>query len=152
MSQLNSEKIFALSINNYLNNNGANWKIIKSEFKFCYLDFLLINLNNLYAVYIEYKERNYALGYKSYDSYFISLRKFYAIKKNYKNTYIIFDFSLKTNNENDFFFIKYDEKAFSSFEKDFNKNRLLIPSNYCKTGFDNLMIELVDIIPNQNLI
>jgi len=117
MSQLNSEKIFALSINNYLNNNGANWKIIKSEFKFCYLDFLLINLNNLYAVYIEYKERNYALGYKSYDSYFISLRKFYAIKKNYKNTYIIFDFSLKTNNENDFFLLNMMRKHLVHLKK-----------------------------------
>jgi hypothetical protein len=43
---LDSEKIFLLSINNYLNNNGANWKIIKSEYKYCYIDFLLVNLNN----------------------------------------------------------------------------------------------------------
>ena len=55
---LDSEKLFAIAINNYLNNNGAKWIILKSEFKYCYLDFLLINLYNLYSIYLEYKERN----------------------------------------------------------------------------------------------
>ena len=71
---LNSEKLFAIAINNHLNNNGANWIIHKSQYRFCYLDFVLINLNNLYSVYLEYKERSYAYGYKSYETYFIALR------------------------------------------------------------------------------
>jgi hypothetical protein len=45
---LDSEKLFAVAINNHLNNKGANWIIHKSEYKYCYIDFILINLNNLY--------------------------------------------------------------------------------------------------------
>ena len=149
---LDSEKIFALAINNYLNNNGANWKIIKSEFKYCYLDFVLINLNNLYSVYLEFKERSYACGYKSYETYFISLRKYQAIKKYYKNCYIVWDFTHNTANDNQFYYIKFDEKLFDTFEKDIDKSRLLIPSNLCKTGFVNLMTEMIDAVPNRNLI
>jgi len=149
---LDSEKIFAIAINNHLNNNGANWKIIKSEFKYCYLDFVLINLNNLYSVYLEYKERNYAYGYKSYDTYFISLRKYEAIKKCYNNCYIVWDFTNQTKNDDEFYYIRFDKELFEKFEKDLTKSRLLIPSNLCKTTFQKLMTEMVDIIPNKNLI
>ncbi len=149
---LNSEKIFATTINNYLNKNNSNWKIIKSEFKYCYIDFILINLNNLYTTHLEYKERFYARGYTHYESYFISLRKYQAIKKCYNNCYIVFDFTHSTKDINQFFYIKYDEKLFNDFEKDYNKSRLLIPSNLCKTHFENLMTEMVDMISNKNLI
>ena len=149
---LDSEKLFALAINNYLNNNKANWIIHKSEFKYCYLDFVLINLNNLYSIYLEYKERNYAYGYKSYDTYFISLRKYEAIKKCYNNCYIVWDFTYNTKNDDEFYYIRFDKELFETFEKDINKSRLLIPSNLCKTGFVNLMTEMIDIIPNKNLI
>jgi hypothetical protein len=149
---LDSEKLFALAINNYLNNNKANWIIHKSEFKYCYLDFVLINLNNLYSIYIEYKERSYAFGYKSYDTYFISLRKYEAIKQYYNNCYIVFDFTNNTKNDDEFYYIKYDEKIFNAFEKDETKSRLLIPSNLCKTTFQKLMTEMVDMISNRNLI
>ena len=149
---LNSEKIFATTINNYLNKNNSNWKIIKSEFKYCYIDFILINLNNLYTTHLEYKERNYCYGYTHYESYFISLRKYQAIKKCYNNCYIVFDFTHSTKDINQFFYIKYDEELFNTFEKDYNKSRLLIPSNLCKTLFESLMLEMIDIIPNRNLI
>jgi len=149
---LNSEKIFATTINNYLNKNNSNWKIIKSEFKYCYIDFILINLNNLYTTHLEYKERNYCYGYTHYESYFISLRKYQAIKKYYNNCYIVFDFTHSTKDINQFFYIKYDEELFNTFEKDYNKSRLLIPSNLCKTLFESLMLEMIDIIPNRNLI
>jgi len=149
---LNSEKIFATTINNYLNKNNSNWKIIKSEFKYCYIDFILINLNNLYTTHLEYKERNYCYGYTHYESYFISLRKYQAIKKYYNNCYIVFDFTHSTKDINQFFYIKYDEELFNTFEKDYNKSRLLIPSNLCKTLFESLMLEMIDIIPNKNLI
>ncbi len=149
---LDSEKIFATTINNYLNKNNPNWKIIKSEFKYCYIDFILINLNNLYITHLEYKERNYARGYTHYESYFISLRKYQAIKKCYNNCYIVFDFTHSTKDINQFFYIKYDEELFNTFEKDYNKNRLLIPSNLCKITFQKLMTEMVEMISNRNLI
>ena len=149
---LDSEKLFAIAINNHLNNNGANWKIIKSEFIYCYVDFVLINLNNLYTIHLEYKERNYAYGYKSYDTYFISLRKYQAIKKCYNNCYIVWDFTHNTANDDEFYYIKYDEELFKTFEKDIDKSRLLIPSNLCKTRFDNLVSQMIDAVPNKNLI
>ena len=149
---LDSEKLFLLSINNHLNNNGANWIINKSEYKYCYIDFILTNLNNLYSVYLEYKERNYAYGYKSYETYFISLRKYEAIKQYYNNCYIVWDFTHNTKNDDEFYYIKFDEKLFDTFEKDIDKSRLLIPSNLCKTRFDNLVSEMIDAVPNKNLI
>jgi len=148
---LDSEKLFAIAINNYLNKNGANWKIFKSEFEYCYLDFILINLNNLYSVYLEYKERNYAVGFKSYDTYFISLRKYRAIKKHYTNCYIVWDFTQQTKNDDDFYYIRFDKELFETFEKDYNKSRLLIPSKFCKCSFELLMTELIDTIPTRNL-
>ncbi len=149
---LDSEKLFLIAINNHLNNNGADWIIHKSKYKYCYLDFLLINLNNLYSIYLEYKERSYARGYTHYDSYFISLRKYNAIKKCYNNCYIVWDFTNQTNNDNEFYFIKYNEKLFDTFTKDYEKNRLLIPSKLCNIGFSNLITEMIDIIPSKNLI
>ena len=149
---IDSEKLFAFAINNYLNENGANWKIIKSEFKYCYLDYILINLNNLYTVYLEYKERNYAYGYTHYESYFISLRKYEAIKKYYNNCYMVWDFTHQTKNDNEFYYIKFNDELFNTFKKDLHKNRLLIPSKFCKSGFENLMTELIDIIPQRNLL
>lgn len=149
---LDSEMIFANSINNYLNKNNSNWKIIKSEFKYCYIDFILINLQNIYTCYLEYKERSYCRGYNHYDSYFISLRKYEAIKKCYQNCYIVFDFTNQTKDDNQFFYIKYNEELFNDFEKNETKSRLLIPSKFCKISFENLMTEMIDIIPNRNLI
>ena len=136
---LDSEKLFAIAINNHLNNNGANWKITKSEYKYCYFVFILINLNNLYSVYIEFKERSYSYGYKSYDTYFISLRKYQAIKQYYNNCYIVFDFTNNTKNDDEFYYIKYDEKLFDAFEKDIDKSRLLIPSNLCKAQYNDFV-------------
>lgn len=149
---LDSEKIFANSINNYLNKNNPNWKILKSEFKFCYMDFILINLNNLYITHLEYKERSYCYGYKTYDTYFISLRKYEAIKKCYNNCFIVWDFTHNTKNDDEFYYIKYNDDLFKTFEKNETKSRLLIPSKFCKTRFDNLLTEMIDIIPNRNLI
>tara|TARA_R100001463_G_scaffold106632_1_gene161276 strand:- start:5347 stop:5826 length:480 start_codon:yes stop_codon:yes gene_type:complete len=149
---LDSEKLFANSINNYLNKNNPNWKIIKSNFKYCYMDFVLINLNNLYITHLEYKERSFSYGYTQYDSYFISLRKYEAIKKCYQNCYIVWDFTNNTKNDDEFFYIKYNEELFNDFEKDYNKSRLLIPSKFCKTTFENLMTEMIDAVPNRNLI
>ena len=149
---LDSEKIFATTINNYLNENNSNWKIIKSEFKYCYIDFILINLNNLYITHLEYKERTYALGFTSYKSYFISLKKYHAIKKCYNNCCIVYDFTHSTKDDNQFFYIKYDEDLFNTFEQDQYKSRLLIPSKFCKTGYEKLLTEMIDAVPNRNLI
>jgi hypothetical protein len=149
---LDSEKLFAVAINNYLNNNEANWIIHKSQFKYCYVDFVLINLNNLYTIHLEYKERTYAYGYKSYDTYFISLRKYQAIKECYNNCFIVFDFTHNTKNADEFYYIKFDKELFKTFDKDIDKSRLLIPSHLCNTGFINLMTEMIDAVPNRNLI
>ena len=142
---IDSEKLFALAIEKYLNENKAKWTIIKSEFMYCYLDFVLINLYNLYTVYVEYKERAYKFGHTQYDSYFISLAKYNAIKKHYTNTYIVWDFTHQTKNDDEFYYIRYNEALFTI------KNRLLIPSKFCNIGFDNLMTNLIDIIPRNNL-
>ena len=92
---IDSEKLFAFAINNYLNENGANWKI---------------------------------------------------------NCYMVWDFTHQTKNDNEFYYIKFDEELFNTFKKDLHKNRLLIPSKFCKSGFENLMTELIDIIPQRNLL
>jgi len=149
---LDSETIFFNTINDYFDKHKKNWKIIKSDYVYSYIDFILINLNNLYSIHLEYKERQYCRGYNHYDSYFISLRKYEAIKKCYSNCYIVWDFTHDTKNDNEFYYIRFDEKLFETFEKDHSKNRLLIPSNLCKTHFKNLILDMVEAIPNKNLI
>ena len=149
---LDSETIFYNNVNKYFDENKKNWKIIKSDYQYSYIDFILINLNNLYSIHLEYKERQYKCGYNEYTTYFISLRKYEAIKKCYKNCYIVWDFTHNTKNENEFYYIRFDEELFSKFEKDYSKNRLLIPKNLCKTQFKNLVCEMIDIVPDKNLL
>jgi hypothetical protein len=55
-------------------------------------------------------------------------------------------------NDNQFYYIKFDKELFEKFDKDIDKSRLLIPSNLCKTGFELLMTEMIDAVPNRNLI
>lgn len=149
---LDSETLFFNTINGYFDKNKKNWKIIKSDYKYSYIDFILINLNNLYSIHLEYKERQYCRGYTHYDSYFISLRKYEAIQKCYNNCYIVWDFTHDTKNNNEFYYIKFDDELFKSFEKDYSKNRLLIPSKFCKTQFKNLILDMVEAISDRNLI
>ena len=44
---LDSETIFYNNVNKYFDENKKNWKIIKSDYQYSYIDFILINLNNL---------------------------------------------------------------------------------------------------------
>jgi len=148
---LDAEKLFAILLNTCINANKANYIIQKSQYKYCYIDFILLNINNLHTTYIEYKERTYKTGFKSYPSYFISLRKYNAIKKYYKNSYIIFDFTHQTKDEDEFYYIKYDEKLFKTFNKDLEYNRLEIPNHICSKKFTNLVNELLQTT-NLNLL
>jgi hypothetical protein len=64
----------------------------------------------------------------------------------------VWDFTHDTKNNNEFYYIKFDDELFKSFEKDYSKNRLLIPSKFCKTQFKNLILDMVEAISDRNLI
>jgi hypothetical protein len=147
---LDSEALFGLEMNNYLNNKDTDWLIQKSQYKFCYVDFILINIHNLYSVYLEHKERNYKTGFKSYDSFFITNKKILMLEEYYKNCYLVFDFRKDTGKEEEFYWIKYDTELFNTYETD-TKNRRLILKKDCSIGFDNLMKDMTGKISNINL-
>jgi len=142
---INSEKIFKLELNNIL---YENWDIVKSNYQFCYMDFLLFNRNNLYNVFIEYKKRHYTYNKSIYTSFFIGEKKLKMIDLYYNNSYLIWDFRNKNTNETDFFYLKYDKSLLESKKEYDNKHysyRFLIDKNKCKNGFDNFINEIKSI-------
>ena len=147
---LDSEKLFGLEMNNILNNDNINWLIQKSQYKYCYMDFILINIHNLYSVYLEHKERYYKTGYSSYDSFFITNKKINMIDKYYSNCYFVFDFRKQTGNEDELYYIKYDKKLFDTYEVDRYDRKLILKSD-CKINFKNLMDDMTGSIKNINL-
>jgi hypothetical protein len=145
-----SEGNFMIEINDKL---SLNYTIIKSQFKYCNVDFLLLNNNNLYTCYIEYKQRQYANGYNNYPSFFIGKTKMDNIKKHYKNCIFIWDF--RKSNSNHFFWIKYDDNFYNKYEveKDYinNSYRFRILKDDCNNSYDEF-IEYFTSIPNSKLI
>ena len=152
---INTEKLFCLELNNDISND---YNIIKSQYKYCNVDILLINRFNLYSVYIEYKKREYKIGFTSYDSYFIGKVKLIEIDKNYKNCYFIWDFrdssKSKEYNDKQFFYIKYNQEFMNKYELDYDKKnesyRYKILSVDCDLGYDNFIKELY-IVGNKKI-
>jgi|DEB0MinimDraft_10_1074344.scaffolds.fasta_scaffold34264_1 hypothetical protein len=146
---LDSEERFMLEVNKVL---YENWIIMKSDYKYCYIDFILINRNNLYSVYTEYKEREYKCDKSYYTNFYVSKKKLEMIKTFYKNCYLIWDFR-KSGDSNDFFFIKYNKSLLDSKLEYDKKNcswRYCIDKDKCSIGFDNY-IKLLEDISNTNL-
>jgi len=145
---IESEKIFMLELNDKL---SMNYSILKSKYKFCHIDFVLLNVNNLYSCYIEYKERKYANGYSEYPSFFISKKKIDKIKENYRNCIFIWDF--RKSNPNDFFWIKYNDNFYDKYKIDYdtinNSYRLNILKDDCNNSYDEF-IEYFTSISNKN--
>ena len=139
--EIDSEVRFGLELNNSLNNNGDNYIIQKSLYPYCYIDFCIINTQNLYCVYLEHKERKYKSGYTSYDSYFITKNKINNIKKFYGNCYLVFDFRKNCNdNPLEFYWIKYDEELFNTYEV-CGKNIKVLHKD-CNVGYKSLIKEI----------
>lgn len=147
---LDSEKLFGLEMNDTLNKTDINWLIQKSQYEYCYIDFILVNIHNLYSVFLEHKERVYKTGYSSYDSFFISNKKILMIEKYYKNCYLVFDFRKQTKKEDELYYIKYNKKLFNTYEVDCYDRRLILKKD-CKTNFKNLMNDMCGSINNINL-
>jgi len=146
---LQSELDFLLELNEDL---SENYTILKSHFKYCNVDFLLVNINNLYSCYCEYKEREYKNGFDKYDSYFIGKVKLENIRDYYNECIFVWDF--RKSNENDFFWIKYDDNFFDKYELDYdcvnNSYRYKILNSDCQVGYDKF-IEYYKSISNRKL-
>ncbi len=84
---IDTEHLFFIKI---INNFDMNkYFITKSNNKYCNIDFLIMENNNLKTLYIEYKKRN--IRSKNYNSFLLSNKKLEAINNKYKNTLIIYD-------------------------------------------------------------
>ena len=147
---LESEEKFMIEVNNIISNN---WIILKSDYPFCYVDFSLINRNNLYQLYTEYKKREYKYDKSKYNSFFINKKKLEMIHKYYRNCYFVWDFRSKEN-PNDFFYIKYNKSFLSKYECEYDRKnmsyRYLILKEDCSIGFDNY-VNIMNEITNLNL-
>ena len=80
------EEQFKITLKNYL---GSTYKIIKSKFLFNPIDFLVINKQNLKCLYIEVKRRNN----KQYSSVIINYSKLVAMKNNYPNSLMCWEYN-----------------------------------------------------------
>lgn len=147
---LDTEQSFMIEVNNIISNN---WVILKSDYKFCYVDFLLINRNNLFTLYTEYKKREYICNKSVYSSFFVSKKKLEMIKKYYKKCILIWDFRSK-DNPDDFFYIHYDKSFLDKYECEYDRKncsyRYKILKEDCLIGFNNY-VKIMNDITNLNL-
>lgn len=149
MSLLDTEKEFMIELNEDI---YENYNILKSKFKYCNVDFCIINIHNLYCFYLEYKKREYVRNYTHYDSYYISETKLNEVSKNYNNCIFIWDF--RNDKCNDFFWIKFDNSFFDKYSKSYDKKncswRYEILSNDCNCGYDKF-VDYINNITNRKI-
>jgi len=116
-----------------------SYKMIKSENKYCSVDFLCINKNNLKSLLIEHKLKNINAEY--FDSLMIGRSKLDACKKDYNNTLIIWE----CRNEIYYCFYSLELHA-SRLETINNSDVFFISKNLVSSGYDNLVESINDFL------
>jgi len=69
--------------------SGFNYKMIKSEYKYASIDFIIVNLDNLKSIYLEHKKKS--INASNFASFMINKCKLDACKKNYTDCIFIWD-------------------------------------------------------------
>jgi len=127
---LDTEHIFSTELIRRL---PSKFHLIKSNKKYCIVDFILINKDNIKIIYIEHKRR-YING-DQYPSIWIKVSKIRNILKRYGNFIFI-----NTLNDN-LYFIIIDNKTIDKYEQEtniYNELVLNIKTADFDKGFDDL--------------
>jgi len=128
---LDTELVFKTDLLDKMNN--PNIKIIKSQNKFCCIDFALINHLNLKCIYMEHKRKS--INALNFDSFIINYHKLMLMDLYYENSIIVWE----CNDE--VYFTLYN-KDFLSLDKgvSYGQKIVNIPKKICGSGIENLIL------------
>jgi len=132
---LPSEELFKRRLLDVL---GKDFLIIKSQYKYCSIDFAIINKFNLKILHLEHKERN--CHKNAYPSTIINYSKLMSYKRNYQNTIMIWGYK-----ENAVKYLVYNEDLLKYQTSDCkNQEVIFIQNDILKDGFDNLIATIIN--------
>jgi len=128
---LDSEQVFMVRTLNALQNEKYSMK--KSLDKFCNVDFIIINKENLLSVLVEHKRKN--IDANNYDTFFIGATKITMINCFYQSP-LIFVFECNDN----IYWCLNDSEFSKRPTKFMNGGKVIeINKNECGVGFEKLM-------------
>ena len=128
---LDSEGRFKKRLLDASKNN--NYKMIKSHLKYCSIDFIIINLDNLKSVYLEHKKKT--INGSNFASFMINKCKLDACKKAYSDCIFIWDCL------DDVYWCFYDESLHQSRLEVINESDVyFIDKKLVNVGFDSLIL------------
>ncbi len=132
---LPSEELFKRKLLEVL---GDEYLIIKSQYKYCSIDFAIINKFNLKILHLEHKERN--CNKNAYPSTIINYSKLMSYKRNYQNTIMIWGYK-----ENAVKYLVYSEDLLKYQTSDCkNQEVIFIQNDILLDGFDNLIATIIN--------
>ena len=140
---LDDEEVFKIKTLNALNNNDElkNFVMIKSQNKFCSVDFTIINTYNLLSVYVEHKKKK--ISASKYNTFFIGFQKLIMIEAYYGQQILFLVFDC----EDELYFCEYDDKFLKRDKKIVCGSRVIeINKSECGIGFDNFHKKLIEAL------
>ena len=106
--------------------------MVKSEYKYASIDFIVINLENLKSVYIEHKKKN--INGNNFDSFMINKCKIDSCKKDFKKCIFIWDCL------DDVYWLYYNKELHQSrLEEIYGSDVYFINKKLVNVGFDSLI-------------
>ncbi len=128
---IDTELIFKMELMDKMRNDYL--LMIKSQNKFCCIDFAIINQLNLKCIYMEHKRKN--INALNFDSFIINYHKLMLMDLYYENSIIVWECN------DDVYFTLYN-KDFLNLDKgvSYGQKIVNIPKKICGSGIDNLIL------------
>lgn len=135
---LDSESLFKIRVIEAL--GDAKYNMIKSQNKYCSVDFMLLNQANLLSVLIEHKKKN--IQASSYTNFFIGYSKIVTLNTFYNKPIVLVFECL-----DELYFCEFDENFVKRQTQVINGSRIiLIDKSECGVGFDKLLERIKEIL------
>lgn len=136
---LDSESLFKIRVIEALGDTKYN--MIKSQNKYCSVDFMLLNQANLLSVLIEHKQKN--IDADKYDNFFIGYSKIVTLSTFYNKPLILVFECLN----NELYFCEFDDEFVKRPTSLVRGSRvILIDKSECGVGFDKLLERIKEIL------
>jgi len=138
---LDDEEVFKIKMLDALNKNNdvENFVMIKSGYKYCSIDFTIINTYNLLSVYVEHKKKK--ISASNYNTFFIGFQKLIMIDTYYgqQKLFLVFDC------EDEIYFTEYDSKFLKRDVKIVRGGKVVeINKSECGCGFEKLTQKVIE--------
>ena len=127
---LDSEQLFKIRIIESL--ADTKYEMLKSQHKYCCVDFMLLNQSNLLSVLIEHKRKHIDAG--KYDTFFIGYSKLITLETYYNRPlFLVFECN------DSLYWCEYSEEFVNRPTKLINGGRVIeIDKSECGVGFEKL--------------